>query len=102
MQEQELNNRVSQTLQEFESMENIQPSSEWNDSLMQKLSVAKPNSIARFSSSKYALLMLLVVIANIGFIFKTTMNESQQTPSREKELQVISKELLSNSSSINN
>ena len=102
MKEQELNNKVSQTLQEFESMENIQPSAEWNNSLMQKLSVAKPNSIAGFSSSKFAVLMLFVVMANIGFVFKTVMNDSQQTPNRDKELQVISKELLINPISINN
>lgn len=102
MKEQELNTRVSQTLQEFESMENIQPSAEWNDSLMQKLSVAKPNSIATFSSSKYAVVMLFVVMANIGFVFTAVMNDSPQAPNRDKELQTISKELLSNPSSINN
>ena len=102
MKEQELNNRVSQTLEEFESMESIQPTSEWNDSLMQKLSVAKQNSIAGFSLSKYAVVMLFVVIANIGFVFKTVINDSQQTPNRDKELQVIVKELLINPGSINN
>lgn len=91
MKEQELNSRVSQTLREFESMENIQPSTEWNDLLMQKLSVAKPNSIARFSSSKFAVLILFFVMENIGFVFKTVMNDSQQTPSRDEVLQLISK-----------
>ena len=102
MKEQELNNRVSQTLQEFESIENIQPSSEWNDLLMQKLSLAKPNSLAKFSSPKFAVLILFVVMANIGFVFKTVMHDTQQTPNRDKELQVISNELLINPSSINN
>ena len=102
MQEQELNNRVSQTLQEFESIENIQPSAEWNDSLMQRLSVAKQNSTTTFYLPKYAVVIAFVVMANIGFVFKTMMNDSQQTPSRDKELQVISKELLINPGSINN
>ena len=102
MKKQELENRVSQVLHEFDSLENLQPSTEWNDSLMQKLSVTKPNSIALYSTSKLAILILFVVMANVGFIFKTVMNDSQQIPSRANELQVISKELLINSSSINN
>ena len=70
MKKQELENRVSQVLHEFDSLENLQPSTEWNDSLMQKLSVTKPNSIALYSTSKLAILILFVVMANVGFIFK--------------------------------
>ena len=102
MKEQELHNRVAQTLQEFESMENIQPSGEWNDSLMQKLAGAKQNSTTTFYLPKYAVVILFLVMANIGFVFKTVMDDSQQTPGRDKELQVISKELLINPGSINN
>ena len=102
MQEQKLNNRVSQTLQEFESMENIQPSVEWNDSLMQRLSVAKQNSTTTFNSLKYVVVILFVVMANIGFALKVIRNNSEQTSDRAKELQLISKELLSNPTSVNN
>lgn len=102
MKEKKFNSSISQTLQEFESMENIQPSTEWHNSLMQKLSVAKPNSISRFSSPKFAVVILFLVMANIGFVFTTVMNVSQQTPRRVKDLQVISKELLINPGSINN
>ena len=102
MKKQELNNKVSQALHEFDSMKNLQPSAEWNDSLMQKLSVAKPNSITTHSTSKVVILILFIVLANVGFVFKTVMNDSQQIPRRANELQVISKELLINSSSSTN
>lgn len=102
MKKQELNNRVNQALHEFDSMENLQPSAEWNDSLIQKLSVAKPNLITTYSTSKVVLLLLFVVMANVGFVFKTVMNDTHQIPSRAYELHVISKELLINSSSFNN
>ncbi len=102
MKKQELENRVSQALHEFYSMENLQPSDEWKDSLMQKLSVAKPNSIVTYSTSKLAIIILFIIMANVGFVFRTIMKDSQQIPRRANELQVISKELLINSSTINN
>ncbi len=102
MKKQELNNRASRALHEFDSMENLQPSAEWHDSLMEKLAVVKPNSIATYSSSKLAILIFFVLMTNIGFVFKTVRNDSQQIPRRANELQLISKELLINSSPINN
>ena len=100
--QQELHNRVTQTLLEFESMENIQPSAEWNDSLTQRLSATKQNSTPKSSSTNFALMMLFMILVNIGFIFKTMINDSLQISNRNKELQVVSKELLFNPTPLDN
>ena len=102
MKEQELNKKVFESIQEFESIGNIESSVEWNNSLIQKISLAKPNSRFVMVSHKYLLIVMLIAVLNIGLIFKAINISSNQIPSRKEELKLVSKELLINPISLNN
>jgi hypothetical protein len=103
MKESELNNRISQMLNAFESIENIQPQEGWSQSLMDKLSSAKRPAYPGHSKTKFIVAILFIVLMNIGFILSTIIkNDSRNTLSRNNDLQVISKELLINPTSLNN
>ena len=102
MKEQELKKKIFNAIQEFESLENIESSTEWNNSLIQKLSHKKPNSRFVIASPNYLLIVMLIAALNIGFIFKTINTNSNQTSSRKEELKLVSKELLINPISLNN
>jgi hypothetical protein len=102
MDEKELNNRILQKLSEFESMDVIQPSAGWNKSLMKKLDSAKPYSQSNISVSKFTIAVLIIILFNIGFILATLFNDSHQTSHRNNELQIISKEMLIESNTLNN
>lgn len=102
MKEPEFKNKVSQKLGEFESLENIQPSADWNSSLMSRLDSAKTDSSLTFSAIKFVIIALLIVLINVGFILNALINDPQKTNQRNSDLQTISKELLINPNSINN
>lgn len=102
MKDPELHKKVLQTLNEFETMENIQQSEEWNKSLMERLATVKADSPSVFSYVKYTIAALLVILINIGFILTAINNDPHQTLQKDIELQIISKELLINSNSVNN
>lgn len=96
MKESEINNSALQLLNEFETQENIQPSDDWNQSLMNKLATAKPHSNIKFSINKFVVITLLIVLINIGFFLNIIIHDPLQNVSRNKELQIVSKELLIN------
>jgi hypothetical protein len=103
MKESELNNKVEQTLMEFETMGNIQPSADWNQSLMKRVASSKPYSSSIFYSVNLAIVTILIIILiNLGFILNTIINDSRQSLNRSNDLEVISKELLINLNSVNN
>lgn len=102
MKEQELNKKVFESIQEFESIGNIESSVEWNNSLIQKISLAKPNSRFAMASPRYLLIVMLIVVLNIGLIFKVINISSSQISSRKEELKFVSKEFLINPISLNN
>jgi hypothetical protein len=102
MKESEFSFRILQKLNEFETMENIQPSEEWNQLLMKKLSTARSNSVRGMSAVKFAVAALLILLINIGFILNTVIRDSKQLLRHDSELQIISKEFLINPATINN
>ena len=98
----ELHNEVLQTLKEFETIDAIEPSFNWDKSLMDRLAVAKPYSSSINSKTTVALVFMFIVLVNLGFILKMAVNNSNKTSHRNSDLQVISKELLINPISTNN
>jgi hypothetical protein len=102
MKESELSNKIIQRLNEFETLEYLNPSANWNQSLMNKLTSAKLKATSKISTNKPFIMVLFIVLINIGFILNEVIGDSRQAKYRDKELQVISKELLINPVSINN
>jgi hypothetical protein len=102
MKEPKLNTDVQHALEKFEMLENIQPSANWNQSLMDRIATKNSSSSLKSSTTKYVVLVLLIVLANVGFALTSMMHRSRQSSPRSKELQLISKELLINPTSLNN
>jgi hypothetical protein len=102
MEDSPLNRKISKMLHDFESIENIQPSREWNKSLMDKLGCTKPASASKLPSTGIAFAFLLFVLINLGFVVNTMLNGSNLGNSSDKDLLVISKEFLINPISLNN
>ena len=87
-----LNEKVIQKLLEFDTLENINPSTNWDTELNLKLqlnSTVKPNFI-----TKYNLILVCVVLLNCSLILYSMLYESKQTTNRTMNLELISNELL--------
>jgi len=102
MEDSPLNRKVSKMLLDFESMDDIQPSQTWNQSLMNRLDRSKPSSKSTFATPGLTVVVLLFVIINLFFIVDAMIIRSPGKQMREQELLVISKEILVNPSSLNN
>jgi hypothetical protein len=100
MKESDLHSKALQTLKEFESMEDIQPSADWNVSMMARISSAKINPVPGSTVPRVALVLLVVILANLGIILSAISNNSRQSFNRGTQLQTISKEFLINPTSI--
>ena len=93
MNEQELNNLVASKIIDFESIKSIQPSEGWDHQLINKLCASKATSMASVSKTFIAVIFIIVMI-NIGFAINKVQSNSSYK--KDKELHVISKELLIN------
>ena len=102
MEESVLNRKVLRILNEFEAIEDIQPSADWNQSLMKRLSSPESSTTPIFNTTRYAAVILLFVLVNLGFILNSILGGSFQTLHNDKELMVIATELFVNPISINN
>ena len=102
MKESELNNKVQQALDEFGSIENIQPSPGWELSLMEKVSATGLRPASTFSKTKLVVVVMFFALINVGFFLSVMLHDSQQGLSKNRDLQIISKELLINPTSLKN
>lgn len=101
MKDQEISSRVQQKLDEFERMDKIYPSADWNSSLMGKISSANQYSPVKFSTIRMNVLLLILILINVGFLLTTLAADSLKDRNRATDLRVISHELLINPVSIN-
>lgn len=86
-----LENKISQTLYQFENLPVFEPSLDWNQSLEQKLTQKKTNSIGL----KYTFLIIFLLIINFGFLIIFSSNKSiPQTFQRGEDLIKISNEIF--------
>jgi|MudIll2142460700_1097286.scaffolds.fasta_scaffold396590_2 hypothetical protein len=101
MKDSPIEQKVLQKLKEFESLGNIQTPEGWNQSLMNRLGSVKPFSATIIPSARFAFAVLFLILINIGFVLTGMIRNSSQTLHRDRDLGVISVELLSNPVSIN-
>ena len=84
---------INTILQEFESIENISPSENWDLVFQNKLDSArlsKSSTITKING-----LMIILVFVNIGFIWNIIASDSSEViTNRASNLQTISNELL--------
>ena len=100
MKEAEKNNCVLQSLKEFETLEDIQPSSEWTRSMMTRLSQSGRPAKTSYQVSGATLVLIFFVLANIGVILTLISDGSRQSSTRTSDLRAISREFLINPTSI--
>ena len=98
MENEELNNRIQESLQQFEGLENISPSNEWNESLRKKLTRTK----SKTTSSTLVISVALLCILNLGFAFTMLMKNNPVTNERDENLKLVSQELFINPITTNN
>lgn len=96
-----MKDKIEQTLHEYEALASIEPSDEWQQSLLHKLAATKPQADTTFSTKTAMVIGLLFIVVNMGFIF-TKMTEKEGLTNRDTVLQTISKELLINPLSMKN
>ena len=88
-----LTNKAEEALHEFESLENIHPSLDWNEKLMNKLQMQRPkSSFVPFNT--FTAVIGVVVLLNVSLVFASILGDDQSVE-RESNLKVISSELLS-------
>jgi hypothetical protein len=101
MEKQDINEQVLKTLNEFELMEDIQPSSDWSEALMAKLGGSKSTSVMKIPQAIFTVAVLILILLNIGAFITRLNADAGQILHREKQLQVISSELLFHPISLN-
>jgi hypothetical protein len=106
----ELNHKIEETLQIFEALGTIEPTTAWQQTVIDRLATTPRNADAPFSTKALLGLGLLFVALNVGFILKETAAietppRSETSPTLDNEratgFETISKELFINPSSIN-
>jgi hypothetical protein len=102
MRESAISEKVNQKLSEFENIVNIQPSAEWNNTLMNRFDSAKRGSNSSQIFTGLMIPIIFVVLINIGFIMNTVIKNSHQPSTKDQEFRLISEELLINPVSIKN
>ena len=100
MEQSELHKKAMQTLKEFESLEDIQPSAAWNHSLMKRLESSRVHPASGTPVPKVAWVLLIFILANVGLILSMISGSNRQSFDRGKELRAISSEFLINPTSI--
>lgn len=93
--------KAAKMLHDFENMETIHPSEEWNESLMERLNQMKPGTSVSSSLRRFNAVLILFGFINLCFVLNALMVKSPAKQAREKELMEISAEILINPSSIN-
>jgi hypothetical protein len=96
-----LNDRITEKLEAFGSMDEMHPSPEWNRQLMLKLSAPRKSAVSEFVTSKFAVALVIIFILNLGFFLNVFLGSKQQTAHRRMELNNIAKDFLINPISLN-
>ncbi len=100
MKKADLDNNAQRSLREFESLEDIQPSSEWTSSMMNRIAHSERPSKQGFNASGVALVLIFFILANIGVILTLISDGTRQSSARTSDLRAISREFLINPTSI--
>jgi hypothetical protein len=86
-----LETKINQTIYEFENLSNFEPSPDWNQNLLEKISSKQSHS----SGIKYAVWVAFLLLINISVLILFSRKESiSETSQRSEVLKTISHELL--------
>jgi len=84
---------INKLIQEFDAIERIAPSENWDIAFQKKLNksrMTKSNNVTKFNA-----LMLLLLSVNIAFIWNASKTENTKSvDSRNETFKIISEELL--------
>jgi hypothetical protein len=104
----ELTNKIRQKLDAFDTLPDIQASEDWQQSVIDRLAVTQSDTNVSFSTRSLLIVGFLFIGLNIGFILKTTLStpssfviSTTREQQRTTNFKTISKELLSNPTTIN-
>lgn len=100
MKEQDLQNKMDNLGHKLDSIKHISPSSDWTDTLLDKL--RSPEILSRSSKldKKKVALIGLIAILNIGYFMSSSMDAKKTSNNREEKLSMVSKEILINPTSL--
>ena len=88
----EINKKVQQKLHEFDDVETISTSDNWEFSLQQKLTLLQPEK-SNFITN-YAIIMLSLLFLNIGFFVYSISSKTENSSNESSDFRMVSKELL--------
>ena len=91
----EINKKVAQLLNEFEIIETISVSDNWENRLQLKLN-SKQNLKLNYSK-KYGIILVVLFFFNTSLILFSTSGSSEKIDNAKNDFQIISNELFINS-----
>jgi hypothetical protein len=95
MEKSQATNPIYQALQEFEVLEDIQVSANWQEGLLNRVSASKQTNPSDVHFNKITILMVVIIAINASFVLNSVFGNFQSTK-RDAEWQVISDELFTN------
>lgn len=102
MKDPELNNKVSQKMEELDRLGNISPSAQWQDSLLDKLSDINQDAKQPIFKSNIIVIIILCIVINASFIINLAFRHHEDESARADHLPLISKEFFINPISLKN
>lgn len=84
--------QIAQKMQEFEDLEPIEVSANWETELDIKLRLAQANK--RTTGKKYSALIALMLLVNITFMFILSIKKQEKAISKNDDYQKLTNELL--------
>lgn len=90
-------NQKIKSLEEFENFEQIQVSSEWNQSLLQRIESCKNSKKSSLNQSTLLFSLTILFCLNLGFLSSFLIQENQQPEvnmvSEKADLEIVSEQL---------
>ena len=87
------NTRAEQKLNEFESLETMHATAEWENALFAKINAAQSSSKKSFPSGGYTLIITMLIMVNVGVLFNY-FNSDKKHLIRTTEYQLLVSQLL--------
>lgn len=83
---------IAQKIKEFEEMEWITPSANWDADLNIKLHLAQSNRGSMVKN--YSVLLVVLTLVNVAFILISTQKRTEKSISKNDDFQKLTNELL--------
>jgi quinol-cytochrome oxidoreductase complex cytochrome b subunit len=100
MKKPEINPKIAQLLNDFDNMEKVEPSPEWHQNLMHQIMDTQQGAGTRLPMPYWTVIGVFLMLNSIC-VFNILKNTHHQSLNRMATLQLISKELLIHSVTVN-